>query len=141
MKRLATITALVFIAAISHYAKACSIMPPSARSLYGSADVVALARPLLISQRKVQWKGKEVLQQTIVWRVLMDWKGPYKHGDQFITRMRYDGVECTSHFPVRKRTAQFFYGYGKSPFLDFDVNTDLSHAEDDFLFLSEVRSK
>ena len=141
MKRFATIAALVFLATISHYSKACSIMPPSARSLYAVADVVALARPLLISQRKVQWKGKEVLQQTIVWRVLMDWKGPYKHGDQFITRMRYDGVECTSHFPVRERTAQFFYGYGKSPFLDFDVNTDLPHAEDDFLFLSEIQSK
>lgn len=90
---------------------------------------------------QVQWKGKEVEQQTIVWRVLMAWKGPLGHGERFITRMRYGLDECTSQFPVHERTAQFFYGYGKSPFLDFDVNADLSHAEDDFLFLAEIRSR
>jgi hypothetical protein len=141
MNRLLVVAALILLVTAGYPAKACSIMPPSARSLYGVADVVALARPLSISQRKVQWKGEEVLQQTIVWRVLMDWKGPFKHGEQFITRMRYGMDECTSHFPVRERTAQFFYGYGKSPFLDFDVNADLPHAEDDFLFLSEIQSK
>jgi hypothetical protein len=141
MKRVLIALASILLVTASYSAKACSIMPPSARSLYPIADVVALARPLLISERKVQWKGEEVLQQTIVWRVLMEWKGPLKHDDQFTTRMRYGMDECTSHFPVRERTVQFFYGHGKSPFLDFDVNADLSHAEDDFLFLSEVRPK
>lgn len=89
----------------------------------------------------MHWKGEEVLQQTIVWRVLMVWKGPLRHGEQFITRMRYGTGECTARSPVRERTTQFFYGYGKSPFLNFDVNSDLAHAEDDFLFLSEVHSK
>jgi hypothetical protein len=141
MNRLLVVVALILLVTAGDSAKACSITPPSARSLYGVADVVALARPLLISQRKVQRKGKEVSQQTIVWRALMVWKGPIKHGDQFVTRMYYGGAECTSRSPVRERTAQFFYGYGNSPFLSFDVNTDLPHAEDDFLFLSDIQSK
>lgn len=141
IRRLLVATVFALLVTIGPSAEACSIMPPSARSLYPVADVVALARPLLISQRKVQWKGKEVEQQTIVWRVLMAWKGPLGHGERFITRMRYGLDECTSQFPVHERTAQFFYGYGKSPFLDFDVNADLSHAEDDFLFLAEIRSR
>ena len=112
MTRFAAFAVFMYLAMTANPANACSIMPPSARALYPVADIVALARPLRVSQREVQREGEEVLQQTVVWRALMVWKGPFKHGDQFITRMYYGEAECTARFPVRQRTAQFFFGYG-----------------------------
>lgn len=87
LKVLAFFALATFI--VSFDLEACSITPdPPARKFQGSKAVI-LAVPKGNSIKPAEAKHPEYrgpLQQTIMWQVLVSWKGTYKPGGTFTTR-------------------------------------------------------
>jgi hypothetical protein len=110
---------IVILALLLHPAQsaACSIIFPSPEAAFADSRIVALARPVSISYRPKQASEPSYtgdFRQTILWEVLLSWKGGLKSGDRFTTRQEHSGSsDCTSYFPVRNRSAYLLFGRGR----------------------------
>jgi len=131
---------LAFLLIQPTQAVACSIIfPPTERSFYES-QIVALARPVGISNRPAQafdprYAGD--FRQTVLWEVLLSWKGGLKSGDRFTTRRYFSrSPRCTSYFPIRDKSAYLLFGRGREPYADFHAHSP-EYSSHDFRFLSE----
>ena len=137
MKYILTLAILLMYPA---HAVACSILFAKPESAFTESQIVALARPVSISYRPKQasvlrYSGD--FRQTILWEVLLSWKGGLKSGDRFTTRREYSGSpECTSYFPVRNKSAYLLFGRGREPYEDFHTHNP-AYSSDYFQFLSE----
>jgi hypothetical protein len=70
-------------------ASACQFMDPEPEQVMALENNLVIAYPADISNipRAANDPGyKEQFRQTILWTVVMSWKGRYKPGDQFTTR-------------------------------------------------------
>ena len=119
-------------------ALACTIMvPPPSEQFEGSRDVV-LAIPKAISFRPSQASKPSYdkdFRQTILWQVLLSWKGKYRAGDKFTTRVSFSGgFGCTSVFPIYSREPQLLYLRDMQPYADFHASS-LRYAPEDFKYL------
>jgi len=134
------IVVLVLLMLCSARAAACSIIFPPPESAFTDSQIVALARPVSISFRPKQaaeprYSGD--FRQTILWEVLLSWKGGLKSGDRFTTRREFSGSHfCTSYFPVRDKSASLLFGRGREPYADFHPHNP-AYSSDYFRFLSE----
>ena len=121
-------------------ALACSIIFPPPESAFSDSQIVALARPVSISYRPKQAsepRYTEDFRQTILWEVLLSWKGGLKSGDRFTTRREFSGSpDCTSYYPVRNKSAYLLFGRGREPFADFHAHNP-AYSAHYFRFLSE----
>ena len=132
------ILALLFL--LPAHAVACSIIFPPPESVFSDSQIVALARPVSISHRPKQasepgYSGD--FRQTILWEVLLSWKGGLKSGDRFTTRREFaDSLDCTSYFPVRDKSAYLLFGRGREPYADFHAHSP-AYSPHYFRFLSE----
>ena len=124
----------------SAQAVACSIIFPPPESVFADSQIVALARPVSISFRPKQAAGPGYsgdFRQTILWEVLLSWKGDLKSGDRFTTRREFFGESfCTSYFPVRDKSAYLLFGRGREPYSDFHAHNP-AYSSDYFRLLSE----
>ncbi len=135
MKHLLAIVALI-VAPVP--AMACSIVfgPPATE--FAESDTVVMAVPVAISFKPEEAsdpKFSQKFRQTILWEVLLSWKGPLVSGDKFTTRRNIDLEQCTSYFPVRDTSARLIYARGQQPFADFHHH-GVERSEYRFQFLS-----
>src|SRR5690348_11848137 len=101
MKTIATGLALLFASA---QAGACSyvLFPPENEFADTHNQVIALAHPVTISFQPKQAAAPNysgAFTQTVVWKVLLSWKGPHKSGETFTTRSTFPKADpCNSFF-------------------------------------------
>src|SRR5690606_36692729 len=113
----------VLLVFLSPPAVACSIFLGHPPDVFEESQIVVLARPVAISHRperaaKPGYNGD--FRQTILWEVLLSWKGDSKSGERFTTRREFSGSsECTSYFPLRDKSAYLVFGRGREPYEDF----------------------
>jgi hypothetical protein len=134
------IVILVLLLLVPAQSMACSIIFPPPEAAFSESQVVVLARPISVSYRPKQASDPRYtgeFRQTILWEVLLGWKGGLKSGSRFTTRREYSGSEeCTSYYPVRGRSAYLLYGRGREPYTDLHAH-DPSYSSHHFRFLSE----
>ena len=132
------ILALLFLSPTQ--SSACSIIFPPPEEAFSDSQIVTLAHPISISNIPKQasepgYTGD--FRQTILWEVLLGWKGGLKSGDRFTTRREHSGtLECTSYFPVRSRSAYLLFGRGREPYSDFHAHNP-AYSPHHFRFLSQ----
>ena len=87
--------------------------------------------------RDAQKKGLPFpFRQTIIWQVLVGWKGSYRAGDTFTTRTDFtDGVGCTN--PVHGRGSFLLHVSGKEPYILDNVYSPRL-AVDQFKYLERL---
>ena len=121
---------------------ACSIFLPPPNERFEGSKVVVLAVPTAISFRpreaaKPSYEGS--FKQTVLWQVLISWKGSYRAGNTFTTRQEFSsGAECTSQFPVYSNAPQLLYLRGKEPYAFF-YHSSPARSVQDFQYLELVR--
>jgi hypothetical protein len=128
MRRHFSVLLTVSLIAWCESSLACSIIPPPPEERFSESQVVVLAVPLAISYRPREAAKRDFVgryRQTILWQVLIRWKGPFRAGTKFTTRRNYsEGVgdpelACTSYVTTKTRTAQLLYLQGREPFEEF----------------------
>ena len=133
------LTLAFLLLASAQYATACSIVFPPPESEFADSQIVALAKPVAISYRPkaaADPRHRGDFRQTILWEVLLSWKGGLKSGDRFTTRHEFsDADECTSYSPVRGETAFLLFASGREPYADFHAHY-LHNSSHYFRFLS-----
>lgn len=103
-------------------AAACSIFIPSPEEQFEHSHVVALAVPVGISYRPKAasdpaYPGE--FRQTVQWRVVLSWKSGLRSGDTFTTRTMHAPSDCTSSYPIRRKSHVLIYARGREPYADF----------------------
>jgi hypothetical protein len=113
---------LMVLLAASPAAEACSqiVFPPDHELT--QRDVVMLARPLAASYRpqeaaNMRYTGE--FRETVLWRVLKSWKGPWKAGNTFTTRRTFEPSPCSYEIRLSDREPKVFYGSGAEPYRHF----------------------
>lgn len=114
MKR---IMVLLLLLAIAAPASACAdiLFPPDHE--FAQRDIVVMARPVGVSFRPKQaaslrYTGE--FRETVMWEVLLAWKGKWRSGDRFTTRRTFEASPCNYEIRLADRGTYLFYGYGKS---------------------------
>jgi hypothetical protein len=113
---------LAVLLAASQSAHACSqiVFPPGYELAH--RDVVVLARPLAASFRpkeSANLRYTAEFRETVLWRVLKSWKGPWKTGDTFTTRRTFEASRCSYVIRLSDRAPKIVYGRGGEPYRDF----------------------
>lgn len=114
MKR---ILALLFLLAIAIPASACSIIMFPPEDEFERSEIVLMARPVGVSFRPKQaahlrYTGE--FRETVMWEVLLAWKGKWRSGDRFTTRRTFEASPCNYEIRLADRGTYLFYGDGKS---------------------------
>ena len=128
---------------VSGNALACTIFIPPPDEKYAASRAVVFAVPKAISflpkeASRRTYKGS--FRQTILWEVLISWKGKYKRGMTFTTRESFeDELGCGSGSPNYFREARLLYLHDQEPYSSFR-SSDPSHAAVDFKYLEALRS-
>lgn len=134
---------LAFSLAAAFDSNACSIVFPPPDTRFNDSAVVVLAAPKAISYQPKEAKdgGYEGrFRQTVLWEVLVSWKGSHQVGVRFTTRDWFStSVECTSRFPVYGRNARLLYLSGREPYDDF-YSFSPEYATHDFRYLETIRA-
>ena len=123
---------------LSPQAVACSIFLGHPPEVFEESQIVVMAHPVAISHRPERAANRNYdgsFRQTVLWEVLLSWKGPLVSGDKFTTRRNIDLDQCTSYFPVRDTSARLIYARGQQPFADFHHH-GVERSEYRFQFLS-----
>ena len=132
----------VFLLALllSPQAAACSIFLGHPPEVFEESQIVVMAHPVAISHRPERAANRNYdgsFRQTVLWEVLLSWKGGLKSGDRFTTRREFfSSSGCTSYFPVRDQAAYLIFGRGREPYEDFH-NLDPAYASYYFRYLSD----
>ncbi len=113
---------LLSMASLCGEAKACSIVFPTPDELFEQSHVVALAVPIGVSRKPVEAAQPQFVgtyRETVLWQVLLGWKGSLRSGSTFTTRRMLATEEaCTADFPV-SNDARVVYAKGAEPFASF----------------------
>jgi hypothetical protein len=101
------------------FATSCWIPPPEQE--FEEASVVVMAFPTAVSDRKdIADSSKH--RQTILWTVHATWKGTYKPGDTFTTRMNF-GLDPSCSMPIYSKELHLLYLHGREPYRLFWPHT------------------
>lgn len=119
-------------------ALACSIWIPPPGERLKQSQAVVLAVPKTISFHPEEASERSYsgpFRQTILWEVLISWKGAYKRGGTFTTNRSFGGdYRCGAASPIRFREVRILYLQGREPYSTFS-STIASDAEYDFRYL------
>lgn len=101
---------------------ACSIVlfPPDYE--FERSEIVVLARPVAVSFRPRQaadLRYAESFRETVLWEVLLGWKGGRKSGDRFTTRRTFPASPCNYEVRLSDKNAYLLYGNGQEPYKHF----------------------
>ena len=133
--------ALALIASSNSFA--CTIPYPPPQGQFENSQAVVLAVPEAMSFRpkeasKRAYRGP--FRQTILWHVLISWKGEHKAGSTFTTRQEFSAESgCGSLIPFYDYDVQLLYLRDREPYSTFRA-LDPSNSAQDFKFL-ESRKK
>lgn len=123
---------------------ACSIVIPLPEKRMELSQAVVLAVPKTISFQPKEASERTYsgpLEQTILWEVLISWKGQHKRGGTFTTHRSFTGKPgCGVTYPIRLREVQVLYLRGEEPYATFSAAI-ASNAEYDFRYLESVRGR
>ena len=114
---LTLVVSALLLSAKSH---ATSCLPPDPTQLYEKHDVAVLAIPKAVSvlPRDAPKKGFPFpFRQTIIWQVLVSWKGPYLAGETFTTRTNFTGEPSCVVRSVHGNGPLLMYLSGKEPYV------------------------
>ena len=127
---------------VSSDAFACSIFIAPPNEQFEQSQTVVLAVPKTISflPKEASERSYEgPFQQTILWEVLISWKGKYKRGMTFTTRRSFDDqLGCGAGFPHYFRETSILYLRDKEPYSSFH-SANPNRAGDDFRYLESRR--
>ena len=132
---------LAFTLVFSSNALACSIFiaPPNEQFEQSQAVVFAVPKAISFHPREASkrtYKGS--FQQTILWEVLISWKGKYKRGMTFTTRRSFDAEPlCGSGSPHYFRETSVLYLRGQEPYSKFH-SANPAYAGEDFRYLESL---
>lgn len=103
---------------------ACSVLPESPSSRFGSAHSVALVVPLGNSIQPEAAKDRGYAgdaQQTVQWQVLVAWKGQYHAGDKLTTRQKLsiEPGNCQSLLQMHGQQPHLLYLFDREPYAKF----------------------
>jgi hypothetical protein len=114
--------------------------PPDPQEIYDRHDVAVLAIPKAASvmPRDAPENGFPFpFRQTIIWHVLISWKGPYQSGGTFTTRTNFDeDVGCVQ--PIHDDGPKLIYVSGRAPYALRDAY-NLRLAVEQFQHLEGLR--
>jgi len=123
---------LVLMLALPEDAWACSIWDPKPEEIMALEENLVVAYPAAISnlpRAANDSSYRQPFRQTILWTVVVSWKGQYKPGDQFTTRENLDRSGMCSpgagNYSMKPLLLAFS---GREPyrsFWDFSVEYDL----------------
>ena len=135
------VIAITLFLGIPGSAVACTTITPAPSKQFQQSNIVVLAYPVAISYRPRQAaspnRSSGTFRQTILWEVLLSWKGNLRAGHRFTTRHQFSGQDsCTPFEPVRDTQPQLVFAKGAEPYSDFQW-FDLKHASEEFEFLSK----
>ena len=123
---------------------ACSIWIPPPEERLEQSQAVVLAVPKTISFHPKEASAQNYSgpsEQTILWEVLISWKGQHKRGGTFTTRRSFSGRPgCGMAFPIRFREVQVLYLQGHEPYATFST-TVASNAAYDLKYLESLRGR
>lgn len=116
------IIVLLLLLTVSAPAAACSIVlfPPDHE--FERSETVVLARPVAVSFRPGQaadLRYAESFRETVLWEVLLSWKGAWKSGDRFTTRRTFPASPCNYEVRLPDKNAYLLYGNGREPYQHF----------------------
>lgn len=123
---------------------ACSIVFPPPEGMFKESQAVVLAIPKGISYlpkeaAKRDYEGP--YRQTVLWQVLVSWKGKYRAGYKFTTRQSFGGeISCSTSSPINPNRLQLLYLQGREPYANF-FNFDPGHSVKEFKHLETVKSR
>ncbi len=117
-------------------------MDPKLERIMGLEDNLVIAYPAAISnipRAANDLSYRQEFRQTILWTVVVSWKGPYKPGDKFTTRQTLDrSGMCTPGAGNYTKKPLLLAFSGREPyesFWDFSVEYDLEK----FMYLQKKR--
>ena len=125
MSRILLLFALASSLAGSFDAAACSVMPEPPFRKFETSHTVILAVPQGVSIKPKEAASRTYqgpLQQTVLWQVLLAWKGKYKPGDTFTTRQKLEvrgGGSCGSPMLIRAPEVRLMYLFDREPYAHF----------------------
>lgn len=136
---------LIVVACLSGAdALACSTWgePPEVRFARSQAVVLAVPKTVTFQPKAasdVAYTGP--FRQTIVWEVLIRWKGGHQRGGTLTTQQSFSGIYgCGTDFPIRSRDVRILYLTGKEPYEEFIAST-ASNGAWDFRYLESLRGR
>ncbi len=124
-------------------ASACDAVQLPSNVRFKNSDAVVLAVPKAISfvPKEARWRTfAGPFRQTILWEVLISWKGTHKAGATFTTRQNFTEKRgCASGNPIatRELDVQLLYLSGHEPYSHVGLD-DPSDAARDFRFLESI---
>ena len=135
---------IAFTLFFSSNALACSIFiaPPDEQFEQSQAVVFAVPKAISFLPKEASERNYQgSFRQTILWEVLISWKGKYKRGMTFTTRRSFEEEPlCGSGSPQYFRETRLLYLQGLEPYSTFD-SSNPAHAAEDFRYLESLRSR
>jgi hypothetical protein len=107
----------LFLFAACARAEACSVMMFPPESEFSRSEIVVMARPVGVSFRpkkaaSLRFTGE--FRETVMWEVLLSWKGKWQSGDRFTTRRTFEASPCNYEVRLTDRSTYLLYGYSKT---------------------------
>lgn len=139
-----TLASLIVFATLllPHTVSACQFLDPKPEEVMGLEDNLVVAYPTAISNVPRAADNpdyKQEFRQTILWTVVVSWKGRYKAGDQFTTRQTLSRAGMCSpgagNYTKKPLLLAFSGSEPYKSFWDFSVEYDLEK----FRYLQEHR--
>lgn len=114
---------LLLLFAACAQAQACSVMMFPPEDEFERSEIVVMARPVGVSFRpkkaaSLRFTGE--FRETVMWEVLLAWKGKWQSGDRFTTRRTFEASPCNYEVRLADRNTYLLYGYSKAePYRNF----------------------
>ena len=130
LKRVAIVLVLTIAPA---GAIACSYYPPNPKGILSDSSNVVIAYPIGISNMPRASNNpsyKNTFRQTILWKVVVTWKGNYQPGDQFTTRTKLSRAGmCSPGAGLYTKEPLILAFNGSEPYSEFDDYSVGLHPE------------
>lgn len=139
-----TFALLGFMLAFSFPARACIFYTPAPNEILKENENVLIAYPIGISNLPKAADDpsyRRSFRQTILWKVVVGWKGKYQPGDQFTTRLNLDRSGMCSLGAGNYSDKPLLLAFsGQEPYADFwDFSAERN--ADMFRYFQKVRVK
>jgi hypothetical protein len=133
---------IALVVSWSQVASACQFLDPKPEEVMGLEDNLVIAYPAAISNIPRAANDPAYMQefrQTILWTVVISWKGRYKPGDQFTTRqkLKRSGMCSPSAGNFTKKPLLLAFS-GREPY-KFFREYSVEHDVEKFKYIQEKR--
>lgn len=108
---------LLLLFAACARAEACSVIMFPPEDEFERSEIVVMAKPVGVSFRpkkaaSLRFRGE--FRETVMWEVLLSWKGKWQSGDRFTTRRTFEASPCNYEVRLTDRNTYLLYGYSNA---------------------------